>query len=52
VTRALAGLKDTGEVIAPLNPVNLLFKKYGISTVYSLYILECMKLPEKFSKKT
>jgi hypothetical protein len=55
VVRALAGLRYWRSNCA-LDSCKPLFKKYGILTVYSLYILECMKFfvkhPGKFRKKS
>jgi Reverse transcriptase (RNA-dependent DNA polymerase)/Endonuclease-reverse transcriptase len=55
VVRALAGLRYWRSNCA-LDSCRPLFKKYGILTVYSLYILECMKFfakyPEKFRRKS
>jgi exonuclease III len=54
VVRAMAGLRYTRSNCA-LESCRPLFKRYGIMTVYSLYILECMKFlkknPEKFKKR-
>jgi hypothetical protein len=55
VLRAMAGLRywRSNRALESCRP---LFKKYEILTVYSLYILECMKYlkkyPEKFKKKS
>jgi hypothetical protein len=55
VVRALAGLRYRRSNCA-LDSCKPLFIKYGMLTVYSLYILECMKFfvknPEKFRKKS
>jgi Reverse transcriptase (RNA-dependent DNA polymerase)/Endonuclease-reverse transcriptase len=55
VVRAMAGLRYWRSNTA-LDSCRPLFKKYEIPTVYSLYILECMKYlvkqPEKFRKKS
>ena len=55
VVRAMAGLRYWRSNCA-LESCKPLFKKYGILTVYSLYILECMKFfvnnPDKFRKKS
>jgi hypothetical protein len=55
VVRALAGLRYRRSNCA-LDSCKPLFIKYGMLTVYFLYILECMKFfvknPEKFRKKS
>jgi len=55
VMRAMAGLRYWRSNCA-LESCKPLFVKYGILTVYSLYVLECMKFlvknPEKFRKKS
>jgi Reverse transcriptase (RNA-dependent DNA polymerase) len=55
VLRAMAGLRYWRSNCA-LDTCRPLFKKYEILTVFSLYILECMKFltkhPEKFRRKT
>jgi len=55
VMRAMAGLRYWRSNCA-LESCKPLFVKHGILTVYSLYILECMKFfvknPEKFRKKS
>jgi Reverse transcriptase (RNA-dependent DNA polymerase)/Endonuclease-reverse transcriptase len=54
VVRAMAGLRYWRSNCA-LESCRPLFAEYGILTVYSLYILECMKFfannPEKFRRK-
>jgi hypothetical protein len=50
VVRALAGLRYWRSNCA-LDTCKPLFKKYGILTVYSLYILECMKFLVKYPEK-
>jgi hypothetical protein len=55
VIRAMAGLRYRRSNRA-LESCRPLFKRYGIMTVYSLYILECMKYlkkyPAKFKKRS
>jgi hypothetical protein len=55
VVRSMAGLRYW-RINCALDFCKPLFAKYGILTVYSLYILECMKFfvkfPEKFRKKS
>jgi hypothetical protein len=55
VVRSMAGLRYWRSN-SELDSCRPLFKKYEILTVYSLYILECMKYlakqPEKFRKKS
>jgi hypothetical protein len=55
VMRSMAGLRYWRSDCA-LDSCKPLFIKYGILTVYSLYVLECMKFlvkhPEKFRKKS
>ena len=55
VVRAMAGLRYWRSNCA-LESCRPLFKRYGIMTVYSLYILECMKYlkkyPAKFKKRS
>jgi hypothetical protein len=55
IIRAMSGLRYWRSNCA-LDTCRPLFKKYGILTVYSLYILECMKYlvnhPDQFRKKS
>jgi len=55
IIRAMSGLRYWRSNCA-LDTCKPLFKKYGILTVYSLYILECMKYlvnhPDQFRKKS